>query len=78
MEAVATADVLIPSAVDLFHVASAQATIVNDVQGEPRQTLILNTSVGVKPALLAKALHAWVLPDPHGFLDPPTINRIRV
>ena len=69
-------DVLIPSATDLFHVASAQATIVNDAQGEPQQTLVLNTSVGVKPELLAKAVHAWVLPDPHVFSDPLTGKKI--
>jgi len=72
------ADVLIPSASDLFHMASAQAAIVNDADGEPQQTLVLNTSVGVKPALLAKALHAWVLPDPHAFTDPLTEKKIEV
>ncbi|HEX4141364.1 MAG TPA: alpha-2-macroglobulin [Candidatus Methylacidiphilales bacterium] len=73
---VAKADVLIPSVTDLFHVVSAQATIVNDVQGEPQQTLVLNASVGVKQELLAKVLHAWVLPDPHGFTDPLTSKKI--
>jgi uncharacterized protein YfaS (alpha-2-macroglobulin family) len=76
LESVVTADVLIPSANDLFHVVSAQATIVNDSDSEPHQTLVLNTSVGVKSALLAKALHAWVLPDPHAFTDPLTQKKI--
>jgi uncharacterized repeat protein (TIGR01451 family) len=56
------ADVLVPCNSDLFHIASAQTTIVPTPQGDPEQTLILVTSVGVKPAELAQALHAWVLP----------------
>ena len=76
LDASATADVLIPSASDLFHVASAQTTIVNDLQGEPQQTLVLNTSVGVKPELLAKAVHAWILPDPEDFADPISGKKI--
>jgi uncharacterized protein YfaS (alpha-2-macroglobulin family) len=58
------ADVLVPNNQDLFHVASTQATVLTNTQGDPEQTLILVTSVGVKPADLAKTIHAWVLPPP--------------
>ena len=70
------ADVLVPSVFDLFHIASVQATIVTNSQGEPGQALVLATSVGVKPELLAKAIHAWVLPKPTGFLDPMTGKKV--
>jgi alpha-2-macroglobulin len=63
------ADVPVPSSGDLFRVASAQATIVTNTQGEPEQALILTTSVGVKPELLAKAIHAWVLPKKKKIID---------
>jgi len=69
-------DVLVPSNSDLFHFASAQATIVMNTQGEPEQALVLATSVGVKPELLAQAIHAWVLPKPKAHRDPLTGNRI--
>ncbi len=62
-------DVLIPGSFDLFHVAQAQATIVTNSAGEPDQALVLTTSVGVKPELLAKALRAWVLPKPKPRVD---------
>ena len=58
------ADVLVPSTVDLFHVASVQASVLANPQGDPEQTLVLVTSVGVKSADLAKALHVWILPKP--------------
>ena len=57
-------EVLVPSNSDMFHVASARTLIVTDPQGDPEQSLIVSTSVGVKPALLAQALHAWILPKP--------------
>jgi uncharacterized protein YfaS (alpha-2-macroglobulin family) len=60
-------DIAIPSSFALFHVDQAQATIVTNSEGEPEQALVLTTSVGVKPAALAQALRAWVLPPakPH-------------
>jgi uncharacterized repeat protein (TIGR01451 family) len=66
------ADVLVPSNSDLFHIASAQATIVTNAQGEPEQALVLVTSVGVKPEALAQAIHAWVLPKPKAVIDAET------
>jgi uncharacterized protein YfaS (alpha-2-macroglobulin family) len=57
-------DVLVPCNSDLFHLASAQTTIVTTPEGDPEQTLILATSVGVKPSALVSALHAWILPKP--------------
>jgi uncharacterized protein YfaS (alpha-2-macroglobulin family) len=56
--------VAIPSSFDLFHISAAQATIVTNSDGEPEQALVLTTTVGVKPELLARALKAWVLPNP--------------
>ncbi len=56
------ADVQVPSSFDLFHIATAQAVIVSNTNGDPEQTLVLTTSVGVKPEFLAKSIHAWVLP----------------
>jgi alpha-2-macroglobulin len=69
-------DVLVPSNSDLFHIASAQATIVTNSQGEPEQALILATSVGVKPEVLAKAIHAWILPKPKSAIDPTTGQKV--
>jgi len=63
-------DVLVPSISDLFHIATAQTTIVTNDEGDPEQALILVTSVGVKPELLAQALHAWILPKPKRHRDP--------
>ena len=68
--------VLVPCNSDLFHIASAQTTIVTNPQGDPEQTLIVATSVGVKPASLAKALHAWVLPKPKKRIDAYTEKNI--
>jgi uncharacterized protein YfaS (alpha-2-macroglobulin family) len=65
LESERKADVPVPSSFDLFHVASSQATIVTNTNGDPEQALILSTSVGVKPELLAKAIRAWVLPKRH-------------
>jgi uncharacterized protein YfaS (alpha-2-macroglobulin family) len=58
------AGVPIPSSFDLFHIDSAEATIVTNSDGEPEQALVLTTTVGVKPELLAKSLRAWILPKP--------------
>jgi uncharacterized repeat protein (TIGR01451 family) len=66
------ADVFIPNNEDLFHIASAQTTIVMTPQGDPEQTLIVSTSVGVKPADLTTALHAWILPKPKKRPDADT------
>jgi uncharacterized protein YfaS (alpha-2-macroglobulin family) len=67
-----SSDVLIPATPDLFRFTSAQATIVTNLQDEPEQALILNSSVGVKPELLAKAIHAWILPrQKPGVSDDP-------
>lgn len=71
------ADVLVPSVSDLFHIASAQAVMVTNSAGDPEQALVLATSVGVKPELLAQAIHAWVLPKPKPFTDPLTGKRVR-
>jgi uncharacterized protein YfaS (alpha-2-macroglobulin family) len=65
-------DVQVPSVSDLFHIASAQAVIVTNSGGDPEQALVLVTSVGVKPELLAQAIHAWVLPNPKAMRDPVT------
>ncbi len=66
------AQVLIPSMPDLFRIVSAQAVIATSTTGEPEQTLVLSSSVGVKPELLAKAIHAWILPKPKTRHDPNT------
>ena len=58
------AQVVVPSASDLFHVALAKTVIATNKEGEPEQALVLTTSVGVKPEMLAGALHAWILPPP--------------
>jgi uncharacterized protein YfaS (alpha-2-macroglobulin family) len=59
--------VLVPSLSNLFHIESAKAVIATNREGDPEQTLILATSVGVKTEILAKALHTWILPKkkPH-------------
>ncbi|HEY0255815.1 MAG TPA: hypothetical protein VGC39_00115, partial [Candidatus Methylacidiphilales bacterium] len=59
--------VLVPSLSSLFHVESAKAVIATNREGDPEQTLILATSVGVKTEALAKTIHAWILPKqkPH-------------
>jgi alpha-2-macroglobulin len=72
-----TADVLVPSVSDLFHVVSADAMIVTNTDGDPEQALVLATSVGVKPEELAKVTHAWILPPPKEFYDPDTEKKIR-
>ena len=64
-------DVMIPSQFDLFHINSAQVVIVKNKDAEPEQALIVTTSVGIKPEVLAGAIHAYVLParfdkDTHG------------
>lgn len=69
-----SASVLVPSNNDLFRVVSANATIVTNTSGEPEQALILNTSVGVKPADLAKTIHAWVLPTKKPHTDDAVFN----
>ena len=66
------AQVLIPSAPDLFHIASASPTIVTNREGEPEQALVLTTTVGVKPVDLANAMHAWILPKPKKHSDAET------
>jgi uncharacterized protein YfaS (alpha-2-macroglobulin family) len=67
-----SSQVLIPATPDLFRFTSAQASIVTNTQGEPEQVLILTSSVGVKPELLAKAIHAWILPRKKpGVIDDP-------
>lgn len=62
-------EVLIPSLQNLFHVESAEAVIATNSAGDPEQTLILSTSVGVKTDALAKAIHAWVLPKAKAHYD---------
>jgi len=62
-------EVSISSSFDLFHISSAQATIVTNTDGEPEQALVLTTTVGVKPELLARALRAWVLPKPKKHIE---------
>jgi uncharacterized protein YfaS (alpha-2-macroglobulin family) len=57
-------EVLVPSASDLFHISSSSAVIATNTQGEPEQTLVVVSSVGVKTEALAAAIHAWVLPKP--------------
>ncbi|HEY0257075.1 MAG TPA: hypothetical protein VGC39_06510, partial [Candidatus Methylacidiphilales bacterium] len=63
------ADVLVPSTTDLFYIASAKTTIVTTPQGDPEQTLIVATSVGVKPGALARSLRAWILPTAQHHVD---------
>jgi uncharacterized protein YfaS (alpha-2-macroglobulin family) len=53
---------LVPSLFELFRVNSAQVVVVKDHEGEPEQALILNTSVGIKPEVLAAGIHAYLLP----------------
>lgn len=62
LDEAAVEEVLVPSVSDFFSISSAQSVIVMNGQGEPEQTLVVATSVGVKPGELAKAIHAWVLP----------------
>src|ERR1700677_1333117 len=72
-----TGEVLVPSVSDLFHFNAADVVIATNADGDPEQALVLTTSVGVKPADLAKAIHAWVLPPAHEFLDPDTGKKVR-
>jgi alpha-2-macroglobulin len=58
--------VLVPSLYDLFHFDSSQVVIATNKEGEPKQALVLHGSVGMKTAVLAGALHAWVLPPRPG------------
>jgi hypothetical protein len=75
-------EVTVSSLFDLFQVNSAQVVIVKDHEGEPEQALILNTSVGIKPEVLAGGLHAYVLPkrtsketgDPEPYTGPAEID----
>ncbi|MCE0482755.1 MAG: Ig-like domain-containing protein, partial [Methylacidiphilales bacterium] len=76
LEAVQRADVLVPSVADLFHISSAQVVIAANREGEPEQALVLNSSVGVKPELLAKAVHAWILPKPKEHYDAESETKI--
>jgi uncharacterized repeat protein (TIGR01451 family) len=73
----ATADVLVPSVSDLFHFVSADAVMVTNTEGDPEQALVLATSVGVKPETLAKAIHAWILPDKRARLVEGKTNKWR-
>ena len=57
-----SADVRVPSMSSLFYLSSMQALIATDTEGDPEQAVILTSSVGVKPELLAKSIHAWILP----------------
>ena len=70
----ATADVRVPSMSSLFYFSSARSLIVTNDAGDPEQAVVLSSSVGVKPELLARAIHAWVLPrdkDPNKKGDDP-------
>ena len=55
-------DVRVPSEYDLFHIASTSVVVVKNTNGDAEQALILNTSVGIKPEVLAESIHAYVLP----------------
>jgi uncharacterized repeat protein (TIGR01451 family) len=70
-------DVLVPSVSDLFHFDSADAVIATNQAGEPEQTLVLVSSVGVKPESLEKAIHAWILPKPKSVIDALTEKKVR-
>jgi len=69
-------DVVVPSSLDLFHFDSEGVVIVGNAQGEPEQTLILRTTVGVKPEVLARVTHAWILPKRNGlgWSSPAEVN----
>jgi len=69
--------VVVPSAPDLFRVKSTDAVIAMNRSDEPEQALVLATSVGVKPELLAKALHAWILPEPKARHDAGTDTDVK-
>ena len=64
--------VLVSSLADLFRFSSAKSVIVTNKQGDPDQALILTTSVGVKPEILAKAIHVWILPKQKPGTDDET------
>jgi uncharacterized protein YfaS (alpha-2-macroglobulin family) len=77
LESPQAVDILVPSLSDLFHFDSCDAVIATNQAGEPEQTLVLVTSVGVKPDALAKTIHAWVLPKPREVIDPLTEKKVR-
>jgi alpha-2-macroglobulin len=69
-------DVVVPSSSDLFHFGSEGVAIVTNTQGEPEQALILTSTVGVKPEMLAKAIHAWILPKPKTVIDAMSEQKV--
>jgi uncharacterized protein YfaS (alpha-2-macroglobulin family) len=72
LEAEQESQVLVPSLFTLFHIESAKTVIATNREGDPEQTLVLATSVGVKTEMLAKAIHAWVLPKQKPNADAET------
>ena len=56
-------EVLIPSLFDLFKFDSAEVVIATDPEGEPSQALVVHSTIGVKSEALARAVHAFVLPQ---------------
>ncbi|MCE0498348.1 MAG: alpha-2-macroglobulin family protein [Methylacidiphilales bacterium] len=78
LDSTQTAEVLVPSASDLFHIQSSSAVIATNSEGEPEQTLVVVTSVGVKTEALSAAIHAWVLPKPKSHYDSYTDKKVDV
>ncbi|HUB67499.1 MAG TPA: alpha-2-macroglobulin [Candidatus Methylacidiphilales bacterium] len=78
LDSARTADVLVPSASDLFHIVSSSAVIAANSAGEPEQTLVVITSVGVKTEALSAGIHAWVLPKPSKHYDSYSDQQVEI
>jgi uncharacterized protein YfaS (alpha-2-macroglobulin family) len=74
LEALRESQVVVPSLYEMFHVDSSRAIIATNRSGEPEQALVLSTSVGVKTEMLAKAIHAWILPKKKPGSDDETYD----
>ncbi|MDR1191332.1 MAG: alpha-2-macroglobulin [Verrucomicrobiales bacterium] len=55
-------EVMIPDLYSFLKISNAQFTMVNDPNGEPRQTLMFNTGAAVSAKALQKNLSVWLLP----------------
>ena len=62
--------VAVPTRSTGFRVTEAKVQIVPNEDGEPQQILTVETLRGVEPAVLAKAVEAWALPEEAAEVDP--------
>lgn len=58
-----TQSLLIPDKNNYFKVTNVQAAIVRHVEGRPEQVIAIETSLGVKEAVLSRYLHVYLLPQ---------------